>query len=145
MDSPIFVTADMEVNFALLTLPKIVAYLDPHIRTVIIAECSMMYLQDSAVKDILVSLSATFKSAHLIIFEPLYLGDPFGKIMEKNLSERGLPTESFMMYPSIESYKTRIQTFGWSKVVLSNMAELSRNTTFTTLYLTSISHAIFIV
>lgn len=130
---PVFIPADLEVNFTEITLPRIASFLDTKIRTVIIAECSLMYLQDECVQMILNSLSQTFMMAHLIAFEPLYIGDRFGKTMEKNLSERGLPTESFMKYPTAETYKSRLESYGWNNVRLTTMAELSRNLEYSAL------------
>lgn len=134
LPSPVFVSADLEVNFAESTLPKILAHLNNQIRTVIIAECLLMYMQDECVKSMLSCLASTFKSAHIIVFEPLYIGDRFGKVMEKNLSERGLLTESFMKYPIADSYESRIQSCGWNNTKVTTMAEMSSSSEYSTMY-----------
>jgi len=83
------ISADLEVSdFPKRTWPLIQSYLSPQdsIRTAVLAECCLMYLSDGAFREVLSGLADNLQgTVALIIFDPLFLGDSFGRTMSLNL------------------------------------------------------------
>lgn len=53
--------------------------------------------------------------------------DRFGKVMVKNLAERGCPLLSVYDYPSMEAQKERFLARGWSRCQVKDMNEIYRS------------------
>lgn len=125
LTSPTFMAADLEMDFGQTTLPRLMALLDKSCTTLVLAECCLVYLHGTTVNVILRSLSEALPDVHLVIFDPLYLGDPFGRTMVRNLS--GLPIqESLERYPTPASYIQRIEQLGWKGAIMTSLAELAK-------------------
>ena len=53
--------------------------------------------------------------------------DRFGKVMVKNLAERGCPLLSVYDYPSMEAQKERFLARGWTRCQVADMNEIYRS------------------
>lgn len=88
-ENHVMISADLEVcDFSTRTLPLIQASLSKQdgFRTAVLAECCLMYLSEGAFREVLSCLADKLPaSATLIIFDPLFLGDSFGRTMCLNL------------------------------------------------------------
>lgn len=116
---PAFIAADLEMNFSQSTLPRLLTHLNEDMKTLVIAECCLMYLRDETVRAILRDLS-TIPGVHLAVFDPLHLGDPFGRTMAHNLS--ALPIQaSLERYPTPTQYCRRVEQCGWKDVSMESM------------------------
>jgi len=69
--------------------------------TLIVLECVQMYLSDTTSRDILRTVTESCSNPYLILYDPTLLNDPFGKIMQQNLSNTGIS------HPSLSIIKTR--------------------------------------
>lgn len=134
LQPPALLAADLEVSFAELTLPRILGVLDATVRTLVLAECCLMYLSDAVVGGILTALAAAFPDCELLVFEPVYVGDRFGKTMARNLGERGLSTETFLKYPDVAACLQRIARCGWPTVSARTMLEVGRDPLYAPTY-----------
>lgn len=65
---------------------------DPSMPTLFILECVLMYLPDTESRNLLRSISETYKDAYLCFYEPVLGDDAFGSVMEGNLTRAGLAT-----------------------------------------------------
>ncbi|GAX19960.1 hypothetical protein FisN_1Lh568 [Fistulifera solaris] len=65
--------------------------LDPEAPTLFVSECVFMYMPDNETRRLLSALSATFRNSCVCQYEPIVgNGDPFGQMMEENLSKAGV-------------------------------------------------------
>lgn len=129
LKSPTLIGADLEKDFESTVEPKLVSSLDPNIKTLFIFECILMYLSDEACNKILNSLRSIDNST-LVVFDPLFVGDRFGQVMESNLAQRGLLPQIFRKYPTLATQVDRFKSLGWASESVKTMAELGKEEEF---------------
>ncbi|CAK9068657.1 unnamed protein product [Durusdinium trenchii] len=97
----------------------------PDVPTLFIAECVLVYMQSMHGDGIIDwAAKATTAPSAMVIYEQTNPHDRFGKVMVKNLAERGCPLLSVFDYPSMEAQKTRFLERGWSKCSVADMNEI---------------------
>lgn len=111
-------------------LPRVKSCLDPSVKTVFIMECILMYLTDDSCNNILGSLLTVAESSLLIVFDPVFIGDRFGQVMEANLAQRGLYPQIFRKYPTIVDQASRFKALGWNADSIESMGDLSKDEEF---------------
>jgi len=96
--------------------------------TIFIAECVLVYMQ-AAHGDGIIQWAASAVSAPsaMVMYEQTNPHDRFGKVMVKNLAERGCPLLSVFDYPSMEAQKNRFLERGWSQCQVKDMNEIYKN------------------
>jgi hypothetical protein len=93
-------------------------------------ECILMYLSDDTSNKILRSLLSVAGSTMLIVFDPIFIGDRFGQVMEANLAQRGLYPQIFRKYPTIADQSARFKALGWNADSIKSMGDLSKDAEF---------------
>mmetsp|Transcript_71550 Transcript_71550/g.117770 ORF Transcript_71550/g.117770 Transcript_71550/m.117770 type:complete len:145 (+) Transcript_71550:1-435(+) len=71
--------------------------------------------------------SAVTAPSAMVMYEQTNPHDRFGKVMVKNLAERGCPLLSVYDYPSMEAQKERFLARGWSRCQVKDMNEIYRS------------------
>ena len=132
LKSPLLIGADLEKEFETVVEPRVKSALDPSIHTLIIMECILMYLNDEACSKMLTSLRSLFKSSKLLVFDPVFVGDRFGQVMESNLAQRGLSSQIFRKYPTIDAQAARFKALGWKPESVQSMSDLAKDEDFAT-------------
>lgn len=66
--------------------------LDSSLPTLLLLECVLMYIPDSASRKLLAALSKAAKDTWMVCYEPILGSDPFGKMMQQNLVQAGVAT-----------------------------------------------------
>lgn len=89
-----------------------------------------MYLTDDSCNNILGSLLTVAESSLLIVFDPVFIGDRFGQVMEANLAQRGLYPQIFRKYPTIVDQASRFKALGWNADSIESMGDLSKDEEF---------------
>jgi len=79
--------------------------------TLFLLECVQMNLPESVSRNILTIITQTHHHPCLILYDPILLHDPFGKIMEQNLSKAGIND------PDLSIWKTRILPYQIDKLL----------------------------
>eukprot|EP00439_Symbiodinium_sp_Y106_P044201 s5276_g5.t1 len=119
------IQADMrivpEMNAALLD-----AGFRGDVPTLFIAECVLVYMQAVHGDGIIAWAAASVPSAPsaMVMYEQTNPHDRFGKVMVRNLAERGCPLLSVFDYPSMDAQKSRYLERGWSCCTIADMNEI---------------------
>lgn len=107
--------------------------------TLFLSECVLVYMtpdeSDAIIKWVAQDLMAPGTFAAMCAYEQTMLNsfdsspeaqethgnDPFGRMMIKNLRDRGCPLLSFDRHPTPNSQMTRFAGFGWEKTICTDM------------------------
>lgn len=82
------------------------------IPTIFIDECTLIYVEPTAVDEILKWASA-LKSNAFISYGMVKPDDAFGRMMVKNFDSFGAPLKGIRMYPTVQSHKDRCTNAGF--------------------------------
>eukprot|EP01090_Pellita_catalonica_P012170 TRINITY_DN2587_c0_g1_i1.p2 TRINITY_DN2587_c0_g1~~TRINITY_DN2587_c0_g1_i1.p2 ORF type:complete len:339 (+),score=49.48 TRINITY_DN2587_c0_g1_i1:37-1017(+) len=88
--------------------------LDPTVPTLFLSECVLIYMTVETSNALVKWVGETFPTAVFIAYEQIKPNDPFGKIMLKNLAERGVSLKSIHAHPDLDAQKKRFTEFGWT-------------------------------
>ena len=103
---------DLRDVSALSSLPL----LDPNIDTLVISEVCLIYLPPDAAKACVSWAQSFFQAARAVcIYEPIGGHDAFGKMMVRNLAQRGLELKTLATHPDIPSQKQRLRDAGFDE------------------------------
>jgi len=103
--------------------------LDINVPTLFVLECVQMYLPDSASRSLLAAIPKTCKSTTFVaLYDPILLSDPFGRVMERNLTNAGVISSSSSSSDSslftnrtLSSQMEKIKTAGFDIVIGCDM------------------------
>eukprot|EP01113_Clastostelium_recurvatum_P005961 TRINITY_DN12687_c0_g1_i1.p1 TRINITY_DN12687_c0_g1~~TRINITY_DN12687_c0_g1_i1.p1 ORF type:complete len:354 (+),score=71.03 TRINITY_DN12687_c0_g1_i1:51-1064(+) len=98
--------------------------LDRSLPTLFICECVLAYLPPDQGTDVLRWVADRFPTCGFVSYDPISPHDPFGKVMIKNLTDKGCPMLSMDAYPDIPSHKSRYEGVGWNRVEALDMLAL---------------------
>ncbi|KAF3911674.1 hypothetical protein AA313_de0202895 [Arthrobotrys entomopaga] len=96
--------------------------IDPTLPTLFISECCLIYLSPSETDDIFKWITTSFGEASesrvngvgILLYEPIGGDDSFGKVMVRNLSQRGIVLKTLQRYSTLERQKERMRVLGFS-------------------------------
>eukprot|EP00980_Cylindrotheca_fusiformis_P003276 scaffold738_cov124-Cylindrotheca_fusiformis.AAC.15 len=66
--------------------------LDYALPTLFLMECVLMYIPDTASRRLITALSKATERVWMVCYEPILGNDPFGKMMQQNLTQAGVAT-----------------------------------------------------
>ncbi|KAL8951167.1 MAG: hypothetical protein Q9183_007478, partial [Haloplaca sp. 2 TL-2023] len=97
---------------------SVIPELDPTIPTLLISECCLTYLPphlaDGTITHFTNHLFPPSTPLGLILYEPIRPNDAFGKVMVKNLAQRGIVLQTLQKYGSKEAQVERLRAYGFS-------------------------------
>lgn len=121
------VQADMRISSE-LTAAMEGCGLRPDLPTIFVAECVLVYMQALHGDGIIQwAASAVTAPSAMVMYEQTNPHDRFGKVMVKNLAERGCPLLSVYDYPSMEAQKEQFLARGWTRCQVADMNEIYRS------------------
>ncbi|EPS39140.1 hypothetical protein H072_7060 [Dactylellina haptotyla CBS 200.50] len=97
--------------------------IDPSLPTLFISECCLIYLTPNEADDIFKwittsfrqpSQSATANGVGIVLYEPIGGDDSFGKVMIRNLSQRGIVLRTLQRYSTLDRQKERMRILGFN-------------------------------
>eukprot|EP00039_Didymoeca_costata_P004542 m.74049 g.74049 ORF g.74049 m.74049 type:complete len:303 (+) comp12444_c0_seq5:339-1247(+) len=91
--------------------------------TLFITECVLVYFQPPSSVELLKTLGKAFNQAFFVNYEMINALDAFGKVMLKNLEERGCPLLGLPEFPNVEAHRKRFESCGWHCSDIINMNE----------------------
>lgn len=92
------------------------AKLDPNAPTVIVAECVLIYMSADESSRVIRYFANAFANLHFINYEQVNIDDQFGRVMEKNLSCRGITLHGLSACQNLDSQKKRFLENGFTEV-----------------------------
>lgn len=102
-------------------------FLDASLPTLVISECSLIYLAPENIRSVLSLLpSLGFSDCAAFIYEQIRPDDAFGRTMIQNLVERGCPLRGILDAPSCDAQKTRLRECGWPHALAIDMHEFEK-------------------
>ncbi|XP_066496870.1 leucine carboxyl methyltransferase 1 [Tiliqua scincoides] len=110
-------------------LPKLEEHLkkcnmDPHLPTVLVAECVLIYLTQEHSAGLLKWAAGIFPSAMFINYEQVNMADRFGQIMIENLQSRQCNLIGVEHCRSLETQKDRFLQNGWETATAIDMVKV---------------------
>ncbi|XP_054851032.1 leucine carboxyl methyltransferase 1 [Eublepharis macularius] len=110
-------------------LPKLEEHLkkcgmDPHLPTLLIAECVLIYMTPEHSACLLRWASSTFLAAMFINYEQVNMADRFGQIMIENLQSRQCNLVGVEDCRSLETQRERFLVSGWETAKAIDMMEV---------------------
>ncbi|KAK6349957.1 carboxy methyl transferase for protein phosphatase 2A [Orbilia brochopaga] len=95
--------------------------IDPTLPTLFISECCLIYLLPSEADDIFRWITTSFgqapetgsNSVGIVLYEPIGGDDSFGKVMIRNLSQRGIVLRTLQRYSTLERQMERMRVLGF--------------------------------
>jgi [phosphatase 2A protein]-leucine-carboxy methyltransferase len=99
--------------------------MDPHTPTLFVMECVQMYLPEESSRSLLQALVQCCPDSCLCSYEPILQSDPFGQVMEKNLSEAQVarPDSCLVRIRTLDQHLQRLTSSSSSGVHLSLFAQ----------------------
>ncbi|KAL9599406.1 MAG: hypothetical protein Q9219_003843 [cf. Caloplaca sp. 3 TL-2023] len=98
------------------TVPPSLQHIDPHLPTLLISECCLVYLSpalaDAAATYFTRTLFPASTPLGLILYEPINPHTPFGRVMVSNLAARGIVLQTLKKYGSLEAQRERLRVYG---------------------------------
>ncbi|KAK6544191.1 carboxy methyl transferase for protein phosphatase 2A [Orbilia ellipsospora] len=96
--------------------------IDPKLPTLFISECCLIYLSPTETDDIFKWITTSFgqpsesnsNGVGILLYEPIGGDDPFGKVMVRNLSQRGIVLKTLQRYSTLERQKERMRMLGFN-------------------------------
>ncbi|RPA85432.1 leucine carboxyl methyltransferase, partial [Ascobolus immersus RN42] len=86
---------------------------DPTLPTLVISECCLIYLPPQAADTILRTLTTTFPSVGIVLYEPISNNSAFGKVMVSNLASRGIELKTLSRYSTLDAQRERLRMLGF--------------------------------
>ncbi|EEB07566.1 leucine carboxyl methyltransferase Ppm1 [Schizosaccharomyces japonicus yFS275] len=102
----------MDIND--LAKQPLLEHIRPDLPTILLSECCLCYLSVGGVDAIYQWATSTFPSLMTIIYEPIRSSDPFGAMMVRNLSARGITMPTLSHYDTPDDQKKRMREYGFS-------------------------------
>ncbi|KAF3906682.1 hypothetical protein ABW20_dc0110190 [Dactylellina cionopaga] len=95
--------------------------IDPTLPTLFISECCLIYLSPNEADDIFRWITTSFgqpsestsNGVGIVLYEPIGGDDSFGKVMIRNLSQRGIVLRTLQRYSTLERQKERMRALGF--------------------------------
>ncbi|XP_075035446.1 leucine carboxyl methyltransferase 1 [Mixophyes fleayi] len=87
--------------------------MDPHLPTLLVAECVLVYMTTEQSAGLLRWASSTFPTAMFITYEQVNMADRFGQIMIENLHRRQCNLLGVAACQSLQSQTERLLSNGW--------------------------------
>lgn len=101
---------------------------DPHVPTLFISECALVYVQASQSDPVIAWAASTMRApSAFVMYEQVNPHDAFGRTMVNNLELRGCPLLSIHDYPTVDSQKARFLRLGWDRVTAADMNQIYDN------------------
>ena len=100
--------------------------IDSKIPTLVLSECCLIYLEVDVSNGIIKDFFDFFENCGFILYEQICPNDQFGKMMIKNLEERGITLYGITQYPSLDSQIQRFKTLGLSQISGWDMVDAYR-------------------
>ncbi|KAK6363155.1 carboxy methyl transferase for protein phosphatase 2A [Orbilia blumenaviensis] len=96
--------------------------IDATLPTLFISECCLIYLSPNEADDIFRWITGLFgqvsestsNGVGIVLYEPIGGDDPFGKVMIRNLSQRGIVLRTLQRYSTLERQKERMRVLGFN-------------------------------
>ncbi|KAI8868483.1 leucine carboxyl methyltransferase [Ramicandelaber brevisporus] len=93
--------------------------------TMVIAECVLVYLQPESSNAVINWFGQAFNSATnscsaFAVYDPMHLGDRFGDVMERNLTEVGILMPGFRAFSNKAAQRERFINSSWSSTAGAN-------------------------
>jgi len=98
--------------------------LDTSLPTLFISECVLVYLPPEKGTSVIKWASERFSTAGFVSYDPILPFDAFGKVMVRNLQEKGCALLSITQFHDIPSQKQRYLDQGWQRVETLDMNDL---------------------
>jgi len=92
--------------------------------TLFIAECVLVYMDESESEELLKEIANRFSTASFINYEQVNMKDHFGEVMIKNLCNRGIMLPGLATCESLQTQKTRFLNSGFTHACAWTIDEL---------------------
>jgi len=89
------------------------ARLDASTPTFVLAECVLVYMDPACSSSLVGWLAGRLEDAVAVVYEMVRPSDAFGKMMVKNLAQRGAPLLGVAATPTLRSHEERFLQNGW--------------------------------
>ncbi|GMM52055.1 leucine carboxy methyltransferase [Starmerella bacillaris] len=89
--------------------------------TLLISECCLCYLKPQEADEILQFFINKAPKTSVVVYEPLYLDDSFGRVMSENFAMRGISMPTVEAYPDLVSQVKRFEHYGFNKVIAKSL------------------------
>ncbi|KZF25168.1 leucine carboxyl methyltransferase 1 [Xylona heveae TC161] len=100
------------------TPPPSLPGVDPHLPTLLLSECCLIYLPpvsaDAVLKYFTEYIFPRTTPLSLILYEPINPSDSFGRVMVSNLAARGIVLQTLKRYSSLALQKERLRVMGFT-------------------------------
>ncbi|EWC45510.1 hypothetical protein DRE_05368 [Drechslerella stenobrocha 248] len=98
------------------------AGINPSLPTLFVSECCLIYLSPTDADDIFKWITSSFapasetasNSVGIVLYEPIGGHDSFGKVMIRNLSQRGIVLRTLQKYSTLERQMERMRVLGFN-------------------------------
>ena len=94
--------------------------LDTTMQTLFISEVCLIYI-DLETVDQIVKWTSTFDKPSILIYEPIGGDDAFGKMMIRNLAQRGLELKTLLRYTTLQAQRQRLVDVGYTQTHVQTM------------------------
>lgn len=95
-----------------------------NIPTLVVSECVLCYLAPAENEVLLQFFQRAFASVSLVMYEPMALGDAFGRTMAQNLASRGINLLTFEEYPTLDARRAFLHKNGFQSVLATDLAAI---------------------
>jgi len=92
--------------------------------TFFMAECVLIYMEPEHSNDLIQWIASTYEKAVFFNYEQIRPSDPFGKMMVRNLTNRGCTLKGIQAHPTLEAQEKRFRGRGWSHVQARDMEDV---------------------
>jgi O-methyltransferase involved in polyketide biosynthesis len=119
------ISHDLRSDTALLLQKLTRLGFDSQTPTLFVLECVLMYLPESSCRALLSHLSAQCPQSCLCCYEPILGNDPFGRMMDDNLSKAGMVQHDSCLIQTrtLMQQRDKLIKAGWSRVAGCRMDE----------------------
>lgn len=97
------------------------ANIQSELPTLILSECVLVYIDESACHKLSTALLESFTNVAWASYDMLYLNDAFGRVMRDNLESGGFKVPGLLDFPTIESIVNRYNNAGCSTTSACSM------------------------
>jgi tRNA wybutosine-synthesizing protein 4 len=100
------------------------AHIDKSLPTLFLSECVMIYLKEEQSAALIKWAASTFGCAVFLTYEQILPDDPFGRVMLRNLEDRGIPLLGIRARPDLPTQRQAYLDLGWDSAEALDMNDI---------------------